>query len=184
VESVLPSGIEAVVVDACWHEFSQYGHVSGLFASCSSMLYALRSHGLPDQSLKDVFHATAVDCEVNVLCASVARVLFGCRLRATWLISAPLCIGYAGHSTTVAGMFLEADDALFRKIRCNKAHVLHSDRPEIVYSLRTRTSTYNKSLICKISDLNERHFFRCLYKDCYWLFYRSFYIFLYIVIYM
>jgi len=38
-------------------------HVSSLLASCSSLLYALcvlRSHGLPDQSLKDVFHATVI----------------------------------------------------------------------------------------------------------------------------
>jgi len=38
-------------------------HVSNLLASCSSLLYALRvlrSHGLPDQSLKDVFQATVI----------------------------------------------------------------------------------------------------------------------------
>ena len=38
-------------------------HVSSLLASCSSLLYALcvlRSHGLPDQSLKDVFHAIVI----------------------------------------------------------------------------------------------------------------------------
>ena len=38
-------------------------HVSSLLASCSSLLYALRvlrSHGLPDQSLKDVFQATVI----------------------------------------------------------------------------------------------------------------------------
>jgi len=55
-------------------------------------------------------------------------------------------------------MLLEADDALFRKILYDKAHVLHTylpDWPEIV-SLRTRT--HNKSLICKTSDLNERRF--------------------------
>jgi len=28
VESVLPSGIEVVVVDACWREFSQYERLS------------------------------------------------------------------------------------------------------------------------------------------------------------
>jgi len=38
-------------------------HVCSLLASCSSLLYALhvlRSHGLPDQSLKEVFHATVI----------------------------------------------------------------------------------------------------------------------------
>ena len=38
----------------------------------------------------------------------------------------------------------------------NQTHVLHSDRPEIVYALRTRS--HNKSLICKSSDLNDRNF--------------------------
>ena len=42
------------------------------------------------------------------------------------------------QSATVTDMFLEADDALFRKILYNKAHVLHSFWPvrqDIVYSL-------------------------------------------------
>jgi len=38
-------------------------HVSYLLDSCSSLLHALRvlrTHGLPSQSLKDVFHATVI----------------------------------------------------------------------------------------------------------------------------
>jgi len=65
-------------------------------------------------------------------------------------------------------MFLEADDVLFRRILYNKTHVLHThlpERPQIVYSLRTKT--HNKSLICKTSDLNKRNFIVRLYKDCY-----------------
>ena len=66
-------------------------------------------------------------------------------------------------------MFLEADDALFRKILCDKAHVLHSflpDRPDIVYSLRARS--HNKILVCRTSDLNERNFLvLVIYKNCY-----------------
>jgi len=58
-------------------------HVSGFLAFCSSLLYTryalrvLRSHGLPDQLLKD----TCVPChrywEVDVLCANVAPILLG-----------------------------------------------------------------------------------------------------------
>jgi len=43
-------------------------------------------------------------------------------------------------------MFLEADDALFRRILYNKTHVLHTclpERPQVAYSLLTKT--YNKS---------------------------------------
>jgi len=50
-------------------------------------------------------------------------------------------LGYVGLQLLLV-MFLEADDALFRKILYNKTNVLYMylpDRPEIVYSLRTRT---------------------------------------------
>jgi len=88
------------------------------------------------------------------VCASLAWFPFYCRLHATGVFSAPLC----ERSTTVAGLFSEADDALFRRILYNKTHVLHTylpERPHILYSLRTRA--HNKSLICKTSDLNERN---------------------------
>ena len=71
-------------------------------------------------------------------------------------------------SVTVTDMFSEADDSLFRQILYCKTHVLHSyfDRPEILYSLRTRSR--NKSLICKTSDLNDRNLLiRAVYNDCY-----------------
>ena len=64
-------------------------------------------------------------------------------------------LDYVERSATVTGMFLEADDALFRRILHNETHVLHTflpERPLIVYSLRTKT--HNKFLICKTSDLN------------------------------
>jgi len=63
-------------------------------------------------------------------------------------------------------MFLEADDALFRRILHNETHVLRTflpERPLIVYSLPTKT--HNKSLICKNNDLNV--IVRSLYKNCY-----------------
>ena len=73
------------------------------------------------------------------------------------------------QSATVTDMFLEADDALFRKILYDKAHVLHSfvpDRPDIVYSLRA--SSHNKTLMCKTSDPDECNFLvRVIDKDCY-----------------
>jgi len=76
---------------------------------------------------------------------------------------------FVERSSTVTGMFLEADDVLFHRIIYNKAHVLHtflSDRPLISYSIHIRT--HNKSLICKTSDLNERNFIvRSVFKDCY-----------------
>jgi len=51
------SGIERV------DRLSATDHISYLLDSCSSVLHALRvlrTHGLPSQSLKDVFHATVI----------------------------------------------------------------------------------------------------------------------------
>jgi len=59
--------------------------------------------------------------------------------------------GYVERSVTVASLLSEADDALFRRILYNETHVLHtylSERPQIVYSLRTKA--HNKSLISKL----------------------------------
>jgi len=56
-------------------------------------------------------------------------------------------------------MFQEADDALFRTILSNTSHVIHtflSERPETIYSLRTRS--HNRLLMPKTSDLSDRHF--------------------------
>ena len=39
-------------------------------------------------------------------------------------------LDYVERSATVTGMFLEADDALFRRILHNETHVLHTFLPE------------------------------------------------------
>ena len=128
-------------------------HVSSLLASCSSLLYALRvlrCHGLGDQSLKDVFHATVIGkltyCAPawHGFCSAADYVRLESFLRRC------VKLGYVDRSATVTGMFSEAEDALFRGILYNKTHVLPTffpDRPQIVYSLRT--ITHNKSLICR-----------------------------------
>ena len=95
-------------------------------------LHVLRSHGLPDQSLKDVFHATVIG--KLMYCAPAWRGFCSAsdyvRLD-SFLRRCAKKLGYARQSATVTDMFLEVDDALFRKILYDKAHVLHS-RPDIV----------------------------------------------------
>jgi len=147
-------------------------HVSSLLASCSSLLYALRvlrCHGLGDQSLKDVFNATVIGKLMYSAPAWHGFCSASDYVRLDSFLRRCVKLGYAEQSATVIDMFLEADDALFRKILYTETHVLHSylpDRPELVYSLRTRS--HNKSLICKTSDLNDRNFLiRAIYKDCY-----------------
>ena len=90
----------------------------------------------------DVFQATVIENLMFLFC-SVSD--YG---RLDSFLHRCLKLGYAGQSATVTDMFSEADDALCRKILYNKTHVLHSylpDRPEIVYSLYTRS--HNRSLI-------------------------------------
>ena len=144
-----------------------------VLASCASLMYALRvlrSHGLSEQSLKDVFQAT------------VAGKLMYCAPAWSGFCSTAVCtrlnsflrrcnkLGYMEkHSADISTMCQEADDALFRTILSNRSHVLYtylSERPEIAYSLRTRN--HNKFLIPKTSDLGDRHFIvRSLYKNLY-----------------
>jgi len=147
-------------------------HVSILLASCSSLLYALRvlrSHGLPNQSLKDVFHATVIGKLMYCVLAWHGLCTASDYVRLDSFLRCCLKLCYAGQLATVTDMF--SKDALFPRVLYNKAHVLHLfllDRPQIVYSLCAR---FRKSLICKTSDLNERNFLvRVIYKDCYSLY--------------
>ena len=124
-------------------------HVSSLLASCFSLLYALhvlRSNGLPDQSVKDVFQATVIG-KLMYQCGFCSASNY---VRLDSFLRRCAKLGYAEQSATVIDMYSEADDALLHKILYTKTHVLHSylpDRPELVYSLCTRS--HNKSLIWK-----------------------------------
>ena len=148
-------------------------HVSTVLASCASLMYALRvlrSHGLSEQSLKDVFQATVV---VKLLYCAPAWSGFCSAAECTRLNSfLRRCdkLGYTDkHYSDISTKFQEADDVLFRSILSNTSHVLNtflSERPETTYSLRTRS--HNKLLIPKTSDLDDRHFIiRSLYKNLY-----------------
>ena len=70
---------------------------------------------------------------------------------------------------SVAELFSDADDKLFKTSLHNTNHVLQSfltDRAEVNYNLRSRT--HNKSLITKTTHLTDRDFIvRMLYKDSY-----------------
>jgi len=148
-------------------------HVSYLLDSCSGLLHALRvlrSHGLPSQSLKDVFDATVIGKLIYCAPAWHGFRLASDYTRLNSFLRRAVKLGYYDtQSATARDLFCDADDALFHKILYNKAHLLHMylpDRSQIVYTLRNRN--HNKILIPKTSDLNERHFLiRVLYKHCY-----------------
>ena len=97
-----------------------------------------RCHGLGDQLLKDVFHATVI--AKLMYCAPAWHGFCSAADRLESFIRRCVKMGYVERSSTVTGMFLEADDVLFHRILHNKAHVLHTflpDRPLISYSLRS-----------------------------------------------
>ena len=98
-------------------------NVSSLLASCSSLLYALRvlrSHGLSNHSLKDVFQATVIGKLIYCAPAWHGSRSTSDYVRLDSFMRCGVKLGYAGQSATVTDMFFEADDALFRKILYNK----------------------------------------------------------------
>jgi len=148
-------------------------HVSHLLDSCSSLLHVLRvlrSHSLPSQSLKDVFHAMVIGELIYCAPAWHGFCLASDYTRLNSFLRCAIKLGYYDTQSANANyLFCYADDAFFRKILYNKAHLLHMylpDRSQIVYTLRNRNQ--NKILIPKTSNLNEHYFLiRVLYKHCY-----------------
>jgi len=147
-------------------------HVSGLLSSCSSLLYMLRilrSHGISETSLQDVFCATVLAkltycspawsgyCTV----ADVGRLdSFLCRCRR---------LGYCEQSQpSITELYSDIDDTFFSRIMSNSKHILQQflhDRTT-TYSLRSRN--HSKVLVNKTSYLNDSDFLiRLLYKYSY-----------------
>ena len=129
------------------------------------------SHGLLEQSLKDVFQATVVG---KLLYCAPAWSGFCSAADCTRLNSFLRRCDKLGYTETnyvdISTMFQTADDALLRTILSNRSHVLYRylfKRPEIAYSLRT--TNHNKFLIPKTSDLGDRHFIIWSFdKNLYW----------------
>jgi len=168
---------ESGQTDCSWNNnkcaFGSYtDHVSGLFSSCSSLLYMLRicmrSYGISDTSLQDVFRATVVDkltyCSPAwsgyCTAADLGRLdgfLRRCRL-----------LGYCEQREQV---LLNCSMTLmihFSRIISNSKHILQQflhDRTT-TYSFRSRN--HSKVLVNKTSHLNNSDFLiRLLYKYSY-----------------
>ena len=99
-----------------------------VLSSCTKLLYALRvlrSHGLPQQSLKDVFRAT-VESKIQYavpawsgLCTAGDRVQLNAFLRRC------MKLGYRERDApSVEEIFAMSDDQLFSKINSNSLHIL------------------------------------------------------------
>jgi len=143
-------------------------HVTELLTSCSRLLYVMRAHGLPLQSLlQDVFSAT-VEAKLiyaapawSGFCSAWDRVGLNAFLRRC------AKLGHRGRAApNINTLFTDCDEQFLKSISYNSSHNLQQyvpDKNTVHYSLRTRS--HNKALIPKAFQLNERNFFiRNLYK--------------------
>jgi len=147
-------------------------HVSNILASCNSLLYALRilrSHGIPETSLHDVFRATIISKLTYCAPSWSGACSAADQAKLESFISRCKRLGYCSHNQpSYSQLISDADDSFFKRIISYDGHVLQSllsDRPAIPYSLRERT--HNKTLISKTTHLNDDDFLiRMLYKAC------------------
>jgi len=148
-------------------------HVSTLLTSCSSLFYALRvlrTHGIPAQSLHDVFRATVVAKILYCAPAWSGMCSAADRARLNSLLRRAKRLNYCTDDLPpIAELFSNADDDFFHRINTNSNHVLQPylpDNNKLPYQLRTRH--HNKSLIIKTNFLNDTDFIvRMLYKYSY-----------------
>lgn len=149
-------------------------HVSYTLAGCTSLLYALRvlrCHGLPEQSLKDVFRATVIAKLTYCLPAWFGLCSAADRTRLNSFLRRCMKLGYYSTSDPdILSIAEEVEYDLFTTILRNPQHVLQpylQERPKLHYQLRNRLGL-SKSLIQKTVDLNDSDFIvRNLYKTSY-----------------
>jgi len=101
-------------------------HISYLLDSCSSVLHTirvLRSHGLPSQSLKDVFYPTVIGKLIYCVPAWHGFCLASDYTRLNSFLRCAVKLGYYDtQSATARDLFCDADDALFHKY-CTMKHI-------------------------------------------------------------
>jgi len=149
-------------------------HISYILTACSSLLYALlvlRSHGLPEPSVKDVFQATVFTKIMYCLPAWFRSCTAADRNRLDPILCRCVRLGLwsSGNTTCISAVAEDIEDTLFNKTTPYHYHILQSylpDRPDIDYNLRE--CHRNKTLILKTADLNERDLLiRNFYKRIY-----------------
>ena len=145
-------------------------HVSTLLTSCSSMFYALRvlrTYGIPDQSLYDVFRATVVAKVMYCAPAWSGMCSAADRTRLSSLLRRAKRLNYCTDDLPpIAEHFSNTDDDFFHTVNTNSNHVLQPylpDNNKLPYHLRTRL--HNKSLIIQTNDAD--FIVRMLYKYSY-----------------
>jgi len=156
------------------NRLSASDHINYLITSSARLLYALRvfrAHGLPQQSLNDVYRATV---QAKILYAAPAWSVFstaGDKVRLNSFLRRCRKLGYSEGSMTFEDMCAEADEQLFSRLINDTNHVLHRLLPPPA----TASQRYNLRSRRHILQLPEHHIrlldsnflVRMLDKDCY-----------------
>jgi len=103
-------------------------YVSNILASCNSLLYALRilrSHGIPDTSLHDIFRATVI-AKLTYCAPSWSGACSAAdRAKLESFVSRCNRLEYCNSEVpTYRDLTDEADDTLFSRIMASHGHVL------------------------------------------------------------
>ena len=134
-------------------------------ASCSNSLYALRvlrDHGIPANSLQDVYRATVLAkityyaCSWSGLCSANDLARLDAFLRRSKRY------GYCAHDTRIISeLFAAADQSLFERVLRNELHVglLQPLLPEKMVSNRNLLPRqHDRQLIRKSAHINDSLF--------------------------
>ena len=152
------------------NDLTLHDHVSAVCESAAQSLYAvklLKSHGLDQQSIKDVCHATVIS---RLTYASPAWWGFCNAADKQWLQSIAnraVRWGYLDAATaSIETICNKRDIDLFNRLLLNPSHVLHSLLPPVTqsqYNLRGRG--HNRQLPNKDNQFIIKNFIpRMLYK--------------------
>jgi len=125
VERVSSLRVLGVIVN---DQLTATDYVSNILASCNSLLYALRilrSHGIPDTSLHDIFRATVI-AKLTYCAPSWSGACSAAdRAKLESFVSRCNRLEYCNSEVpTYSDLTDEADDTLFSRIMASHGHVL------------------------------------------------------------
>jgi hypothetical protein len=120
-------------------------HVNGVLTSCTGLLYALRvlrSHGIPDRSLHDIFNAVII-AKLTYCAPSWSGACSAAdKNKIDLFLNKAKRLGYCNMALpSIAELFDNADNVFFARILSNNEHLLHQFLPErlqVDYNFRER----------------------------------------------
>jgi hypothetical protein len=147
-------------------------HVEDLLTKCSRTMFALRtlrSHGMPDSALHNVFQATVL-AKLSYASSAWWGYTNACdRNRIEAFLKRSARSRFTASTTTFADLCQTADTRLFNNVTNNTGHLLYSLLPSERcdrYSLRARS--HNFKLPVKTTRSENNFITRMLYRDNYY----------------